>query len=220
MGPTVAAALDALVHGPCRSAVLTDLVDAGVEPERPAPPPPGRRGAAPGRSPGKTVVVTGTLPGSAARRPRRRSGPPAASPAGRSAGRRTTSSPARTPARSWPRRRSWASRCSTRTGFRRLLAGDGGLTRRQAARAMPRRERHGVHERATHDVLRAEEPPVGASAPVTRQSARRRARVRHLHDRNLVRAEWMPIAADARFCCTRPRHRRVAASMAKAGFST
>ncbi len=49
-----------------------------------------------------------------ARRPRTRSGRPAGRPAGRSRRRPTTWSPARTPARSSPRRRSSASRSSTR----------------------------------------------------------------------------------------------------------
>src|SRR5439155_11206077 len=39
------------------------LVEAGVKPERPAPPPPAGEGATTGPLAGKTVVVTGTLPG-------------------------------------------------------------------------------------------------------------------------------------------------------------
>ena len=54
----------ALVHGPCHGrGVLTDLVDAGVAPERPAPPPPPGEEAPAGPLAGLTVVVTGTLPG-------------------------------------------------------------------------------------------------------------------------------------------------------------
>ena len=62
VGPTVAAALTRWFTEPATSGVLTDLVDAGVEPERP------RRRHSPatraaGPLAGKTVVVTGTLEG-------------------------------------------------------------------------------------------------------------------------------------------------------------
>jgi len=63
VGPTVGAALAAWFTDPTTAAVLTDLVDAGVEPERPAPPPPAGETAAAGPLAGLTVVVTGTLPG-------------------------------------------------------------------------------------------------------------------------------------------------------------
>ena len=63
VGPTVAAALTRWFTEPATSGVLTDLVDAGVEPERPVPPPPAGAEAAAAPLAGKTVVVTGTLPG-------------------------------------------------------------------------------------------------------------------------------------------------------------
>jgi DNA ligase (NAD+) len=58
IGPTVAAAVRGWLDDPANADVLEDLVDAGVEPERPAP-----RAATAGEGPlaGKTVVVTGTL---------------------------------------------------------------------------------------------------------------------------------------------------------------
>jgi DNA ligase (NAD+) len=62
VGPTVAAAMARWFTDPSTSGVLTDLVEAGVEPERPAPQPAGGE-AAVGPLAGKTLVVTGTLPG-------------------------------------------------------------------------------------------------------------------------------------------------------------
>ena len=59
VGPTVAASLADYFAGPGVD-VLDDLVDAGVEPELPAPRP---AGAAAGPLAGKTLVVTGTLEG-------------------------------------------------------------------------------------------------------------------------------------------------------------
>jgi DNA ligase (NAD+) len=59
VGPTVAASLAEYFGGPGPE-VLDDLVDAGLEPELPAPRP---AGAATGPLAGKTVVVTGTLEG-------------------------------------------------------------------------------------------------------------------------------------------------------------
>jgi DNA ligase (NAD+) len=58
VGPTVAASLAAYFSAPGTAGILADLVDAGVEPERPTIRAPG-----PGTGPltGKTVVVTGTL---------------------------------------------------------------------------------------------------------------------------------------------------------------
>ena len=62
IGPTVAASLARWFAGRGDGAsVLDDLVDAGVEPERPAPP--RGRPAARARSPARRVVVTGTLEG-------------------------------------------------------------------------------------------------------------------------------------------------------------
>jgi DNA ligase (NAD+) len=63
VGPTVAEALRRWFTEPGSAAVLTDLVDAGVAPERPAPPPPAGETVVAGPLAGKTVVVTGTLPG-------------------------------------------------------------------------------------------------------------------------------------------------------------
>ena len=62
IGPTVAASVAAWFAAPGTAGVLQDLVDAGVEPLRPAPV---VRGPAPELGPlaGKTLVVTGTLPG-------------------------------------------------------------------------------------------------------------------------------------------------------------
>ena len=60
VGPTVAASLQAWFADPVSGHALDDLVDAGVEPERPAPQ------AAPamdGALAGKTLVVTGTMAG-------------------------------------------------------------------------------------------------------------------------------------------------------------
>jgi DNA ligase (NAD+) len=58
VGPTVAAALERWLTDPLTANVLDDLVDAGVEPERPKP-----QAVANAEGPltGKTVVVTGTL---------------------------------------------------------------------------------------------------------------------------------------------------------------
>ncbi len=57
VGPTVAAALEGWLADPLTANVLDDLVDAGVEPERPA----ARAANTDGPLSGKTVVVTGTL---------------------------------------------------------------------------------------------------------------------------------------------------------------
>jgi len=61
VGPTVAASLERWLTDRLTADVLDDLVDAGVEPERPAP----QVAAAAEEGPlsGKTVVVTGTLTG-------------------------------------------------------------------------------------------------------------------------------------------------------------
>jgi len=59
VGPTVAASLEVYFDDPANADVLDDLVDAGVEPERPAP----QATDAAGPLAGKTVVVTGTLEG-------------------------------------------------------------------------------------------------------------------------------------------------------------
>ena len=59
VGPTVRASLAAWLTGPVTTGVLDDLVDAGVEPERPAP----TREGAGGPLAGKALVVTGTLAG-------------------------------------------------------------------------------------------------------------------------------------------------------------
>jgi DNA ligase (NAD+) len=60
VGPTVGASLAAwFAPGGAGEGVLEDLVDAGVEPELPAP----RAAAASGPLDGRTVVVTGTLEG-------------------------------------------------------------------------------------------------------------------------------------------------------------
>jgi DNA ligase (NAD+) len=60
VGPTVAASIARYFGDPATADVLDDLVDAGVEPERPAAAPPS---TAAGSLAGKTLVVTGTLPG-------------------------------------------------------------------------------------------------------------------------------------------------------------
>ena len=60
VGPTVAVSLAAYFSAPDTAGILADLVDAGVEPERPVPRPTGARE---GFLAGKTVVVTGTLEG-------------------------------------------------------------------------------------------------------------------------------------------------------------
>ncbi len=63
VGPTVAAVLVRYFTDPATAAVLPDLIEAGVEPARPEPPPAlGEPGAA-GPLAGRSVVVTGTLPG-------------------------------------------------------------------------------------------------------------------------------------------------------------
>ena len=60
VGPTVATSLERWFSDPATAGVLADLVDAGVEPERPAPQ---VLGIGEGPLTGKTVVVTGTLEG-------------------------------------------------------------------------------------------------------------------------------------------------------------
>jgi DNA ligase (NAD+) len=60
VGPTVAASLAAYFSAPETAGIMADLVDAGVEPERPTPRTAALRG---GVLAGKTVVVTGTLEG-------------------------------------------------------------------------------------------------------------------------------------------------------------
>ena len=62
IGPTVAASVARYFGDPATADVLDDLVDAGVEPERPAAGP-AAAAAAGGPLAGKTLVVTGTLPG-------------------------------------------------------------------------------------------------------------------------------------------------------------
>jgi DNA ligase (NAD+) len=62
IGPTVAASVAGYFSDPATAGVLDDLVDAGVEPERPAPVTASAE-AASGPLAGKTVVVTGTLEG-------------------------------------------------------------------------------------------------------------------------------------------------------------
>ena len=59
VGPTVRASLAAWLTDPATEGVLDDLIAAGVEPERPAPP----TQAAGGPLAGQSVVVTGTLAG-------------------------------------------------------------------------------------------------------------------------------------------------------------
>jgi DNA ligase (NAD+) len=61
VGPTVAASLERWFSDPATADVLDDLVDAGVEPERPTILP--ASADADGPLTGKTVVVTGTLSG-------------------------------------------------------------------------------------------------------------------------------------------------------------
>ena len=61
VGPTVAASIGRFFSAPETAGVLDDLVDAGVEPERPAPQVVAARAAESGPLSGKTVVVTGTL---------------------------------------------------------------------------------------------------------------------------------------------------------------
>ena len=58
VGPTVAASLARWFSDETTSFVLDDLVDAGVEPERPTP-----RATTDGPLTGRTLVVTGTLEG-------------------------------------------------------------------------------------------------------------------------------------------------------------
>jgi DNA ligase (NAD+) len=60
IGPLVAASIGRYFADPVTGGVLTELVEAGVVPERPVLPPPGAAG---GPLEGKTVVITGTLPG-------------------------------------------------------------------------------------------------------------------------------------------------------------
>ena len=97
---------------------------AGVEPVRPARVvrgPEVERWAAGGQDAGGHRDPAGLRPpgGGGGDPGRRRQGRRA-----RSVARRRTSWRVRTPAPSWPRHRSWACRSWTRTGFRRLLAGD------------------------------------------------------------------------------------------------
>jgi DNA ligase (NAD+) len=63
VGPTVAASIAAWFSDPTTGGIIGDLVDAGVEPERPAPPASGDGAPASGPLAGRTVVVTGTLEG-------------------------------------------------------------------------------------------------------------------------------------------------------------
>jgi DNA ligase (NAD+) len=63
VGPTVAASMALFFTDPTTSGTLTDLVEAGVAPERPAPQPAAGEPADAGPLAGKTVVVTGTLGG-------------------------------------------------------------------------------------------------------------------------------------------------------------
>jgi DNA ligase (NAD+) len=60
VGPNVSASLERWFADPATAGVLDDLVDAGVEPERPAP---STIAAVDGPLAGKTLVVTGTLTG-------------------------------------------------------------------------------------------------------------------------------------------------------------
>jgi DNA ligase (NAD+) len=62
IGPTVAAAVARFFTDPATSGALTELVEAGVVPDRPSVPPPGAQLAG-GPLEGKTVVVTGTIEG-------------------------------------------------------------------------------------------------------------------------------------------------------------
>ncbi|MCU0504474.1 MAG: NAD-dependent DNA ligase LigA [Chloroflexi bacterium] len=63
IGPTVAASIGGWLSDEATADVLDDLVRAGVEPERPAPPAAAGVGEAAGPLAGKTMVVTGTLDG-------------------------------------------------------------------------------------------------------------------------------------------------------------
>jgi len=63
IGPTVAASLERWLADPTTADALDDLVDAGVEPERPAATAVSPEAAGSGPLNGKTVVVTGTLSG-------------------------------------------------------------------------------------------------------------------------------------------------------------
>jgi DNA ligase (NAD+) len=62
IGPTVAAAVARFFTEPATAGALTELVEAGVVPERPSVPPPGARDDR-GPLAGRTVVVTGTIEG-------------------------------------------------------------------------------------------------------------------------------------------------------------
>ncbi len=62
IGPTVAAAVASYFTDPATAHALTELVEAGVVPERPTVPPPGAT-AVSGPLAGKSLVVTGTLEG-------------------------------------------------------------------------------------------------------------------------------------------------------------
>jgi DNA ligase (NAD+) len=62
VGPTVRTALVSWLSDPTTAGIFDDLIDAGVEPERPPKRAPGAA-AETGPLTGKTLVVTGTLPG-------------------------------------------------------------------------------------------------------------------------------------------------------------
>ncbi len=62
VGPTVRTALVSWLSDPATAGIFDDLIDAGVEPERPPKRAPGAA-AESGPLAGKTLVVTGTLPG-------------------------------------------------------------------------------------------------------------------------------------------------------------
>ncbi|MDH5242971.1 MAG: NAD-dependent DNA ligase LigA, partial [Chloroflexota bacterium] len=62
IGPLVAAAIARYFSEPATAVAMTELVEAGVVPERPSVPPPGVD-VAEGPLVGKTIVVTGTLGG-------------------------------------------------------------------------------------------------------------------------------------------------------------
>jgi DNA ligase (NAD+) len=126
VGPTVAASLAAWFTDPLSSAVLTDLVEAGVEPERPAAVSQGGDAAEAGWLAGKTLVVTGTLAGfsreEAEAAIRAAGGKPAGSVSRKTdyviAGENAGSKLARAQELGVP--------VLDDEGFRRLLAGDGG----------------------------------------------------------------------------------------------
>ena len=103
------------------SSVLDDLVDAGVEPELPAPRAAGAAAAA--RWPARRWWSPARSRASAARRPRRRSGRPAASRADRSRRRRTTSWPARSAGSKLAKAQELGVPILDEAGFRELLSG-------------------------------------------------------------------------------------------------